>query len=138
MRRKKNENLMQIGEVARLSDVNIQTLRYYERRKILIPVSKLDSGYRMYNEDSIKTVAFIKHAQELGFSLDEIQDLLKLRNSSPKRSECVRKRAAEKLHDIREKIDMLQKMEQSLKRLISDCKGNRVSGACPIIENLEE
>ncbi len=77
---------MKIGEIAKAAGVNVQTLHYYERVGILKPTSRLDSGYRDYNSSAIRIIRFIKHAQELGFSLDDIQGLLGL--SVDKKSKC--------------------------------------------------
>lgn len=129
--------LLQIGEIAKKAMVNIQTIRYYERRNILKPAEIKESGYRLYSEDGVKTLRFIKHAQELGFSLDEIKELLKLRAPSSTRCESVRLRAQEKLADVKEKISMLQQIEQTLIKLIDDCARNKTSKKCPIIENME-
>ncbi|MCB0414301.1 MAG: heavy metal-responsive transcriptional regulator [Bdellovibrionales bacterium] len=130
-------NLMQIGAVAKKANVNIQTLRYYERRKILSPQIVKDSGYRLYSEEAVKTVLFIKHAQELGFSLEDIKELLGLRNSTPSRCQKVRSKATDKLKDVQEKLKMLKGIEKTLKKLIRDCEQNKTAEGCPIIENME-
>lgn len=130
-------HLLQIGEIAKLAGVNIQTLRYYERRNILKPSSKKVSGFRLYSEDAVKTIKFIKHAQELGFKLDEIKELINLRAPSIGRCERVQKRANEKLTDVKEKIKLLKNIERTLKKLITDCKNNKTSSNCPIIEGME-
>lgn len=96
-----------------------------------------ESGYRYYSPNAIKTIAFIKHAQELGFRLDEIKDLLNLRVSSVNRCESVRKKAKTKLTDIQEKIRMLQGISKTLNELIRDCENNKTSKGCPIINSLE-
>lgn len=129
--------LLQIGTVAKEAKVNIQTIRYYERRNILKPAQVKDSGYRLYTEDAIKTVVFIKHAQELGFKLDEIKQLLNLRTPSVNRCESVRKKSKARLADVREKIKMLKKIESTLKTLINDCENNKTSKECPIISRME-
>lgn len=131
------KKLLQIGEIAKLAGVNIQTLRYYERRDILKPRSKKESGFRLYSKDDVKTIKFIKHAQELGFKLEEIKELINLRVSTSGRSEKARKKASEKLVDVQEKIKMLKNIEKTLKKLVSDCKNNRTSSGCPIIEGIE-
>lgn len=133
----KKQKLFQIGAVAKKANVNVQTLRYYERRNILKPVETRESGYRLYGEDAVKTVAFIKHAQELGFKLDEIKELLNLRTPSLSRCETVRKKATMRLFDVQEKIKMLKKIENVLKVLIKDCEKSKTSRECPIIKNLE-
>jgi len=129
--------LLQIGTVAKRAGVNIQTIRYYERRNILKPVEIKDSGYRLYAEDAIKTIAFVKHAQELGFKLDEIKQLLNLRAPSVGRCDSVRNKSNLRLSDIQEKIRMLKAMERTLKKLIKDCENNKTSKGCPIIDSLE-
>lgn len=129
--------MMKIGEVAKKANVNIQTLRYYEKRGIVKPSAVKDSGYRLYTEDTIKSILFIKHAQELGFSLGQIKDLLNLRIPSKSRCQKVRGRAQEKLSDVQEKIKMLRKIEKNLKILIKDCESNKTSSNCPIIESME-
>ena len=130
-------SLLKIGALAKEAGVNIQTIRYYERRKILKPANKLDSGYRLYSIDAIKTLKFIKHAQELGFSLDEIKELLSLRIPTENRCQRVRGRAADKLKDVQEKIEMLQGIESTLKTLIKNCEDNQTSSKCPIIDSME-
>lgn len=129
--------LLQIGSVAKSAGVNIQTIRYYERRGLLKPADKRDSGYRLYSEEAIKTIKFIKHAKELGFTLDEIKELMNLRAHTTSRCERVRDRAKAKLEDVREKIAMLANIERTLENLIVDCENNKTSGKCPIIENME-
>lgn len=129
--------MMQIGEIAKMAGVNVQTLRYYEKRGILKPVSVKESGYRLYSKDATKSVSFIKHAQELGFSLGEIKDLLDLRVPSESRCQKVRNRAMEKLSNVQEKLKMLRKIEKTLKVLIKDCEANKTSNSCPIIESME-
>lgn len=131
------KRLLQIGEIAKMAGVNIQTLRYYERRNILRPSSKKESGFRLYSEDAVKTVKFIKHAQELGFKLEEIKELINLRAPTIGRCERVQKKADEKLADVQEKIKLLKNIEKTLKKLVSDCKKNKLSSNCPIIEGLE-
>jgi len=130
-------DLYQIGEVAKLAEVNIQTIRYYERCNILRPKSKKDSGFRLYSRDAVKTIKFIKHAQELGFKLDEIKELMNLRAPSAGRCERVRKQASEKLGDIQQKISMLKRIEKNLRKLITDCEQNKTSQTCPIIDSME-
>jgi len=79
------ETIYTIGQAAKVTGVNIQTLRYYERRRLLSPISRKASGYRVYDEESLKRLRFIKNAQELGFSLKEISSLLDLKVSSKAR-----------------------------------------------------
>lgn len=126
-----------IGQVAKQANVNVQTLRYYERRRILRPAARRESGYRVYNETAIQTVRFIKHAQQLGFSLDDIQVLLGLRASNKSQCSTVREKAEETLHSIEERIGQLESMRRSLKSLIRSCVQGKTQEHCPILKNFE-
>ncbi len=130
--------LIQIGELSKISNVPIATIRYYEKRDLLKPTKIKDSGYRLYSSDAEKTVGFVKHAQELGFSLEEIKQLINLRAPSTGRCKRVRDRAKSKLDDVREKIKMLSQIEVTLEQLIKDCEKNKTSSKCPIIEGMED
>lgn len=132
------KELMLIGEIAKEADISIQALRYYEKRNIIKPQSRSVAGYRLYNEETVKTVGFIKHAQELGFPLKEIKELLELRSSSANiQCQRVRKRAKNRLEDVQEKLKFLKKTEKTLKKIIKDCEENKESPSCPIIESME-
>lgn len=132
------DNLYQIGALAQKANVNIQTIRYYERIKLLIPKLRKDAKkVRFYDNDSLKTLNFIKHAQELGFLLDEIKELLKLRSEGTGRCDRVRKRATDKLTNVQVKIKTLREMEKNLKSLIGECEARKNQEACPIIEGME-
>jgi Hg(II)-responsive transcriptional regulator len=127
---------MQTGEVAARAGVNIQTLRYYERRGLLGRPPRTASGYRRYSEDAVRIVRFVKRAQELGFTLDEAEQLLRLRRVSPARQSSVRSLAAAKVADIESKMRQLAAMRAALQQMLSACCGD---GAleCPILEALE-
>lgn len=132
------EKTFTISALAKAGQVNVQTVRYYEREGILKPVGRRDSGYRIYNEDSLRRLHFIRQAKELGFSLEEIQSLLKLRVRSVEGCTQVRSRAESKLKDVQLKIAQLRKLERNLMGLISDCENRVVSDCCPIIEKMED
>lgn len=130
------ERPLQIGDVARKAGVNVQTLRYYERRKLLAPVRRKASGYRIYDEDAVRTIHFIKRAQDLGFTLKEIRELLALKVTARGQCRRVRDRATEKLENVRAKIKMLRKIERTLVKLVKTCESENTSKPCPIIEAL--
>ncbi len=132
------KKLIQIGELAKISKVPIATLRYYEKRNLLKPTKVKDSGYRLYSQEAEKTIGFVKHAQELGFSLEEIKQLINLRAPSVGRCKRVRNRAKSKLEDVREKIRLLSQIEGTLEKLIKDCEKSKTSSNCPIIEGMED
>src|SRR6476620_10463615 len=108
---------LKIGEVAELSGVNLQTVRYYEREKLLPKAPRLASGYRVFPNDTVRRVRFIKRAQELGFTLSEIRELLTLRIDHERDRSDVRAIAEAKLADIEEKIRTLTAMKDALVRL---------------------
>ncbi len=126
-----------IGQLAKAAKVNPQTLRFYERKGILKPTSRLESKYRIYDLASLKRLRFIKQAKSMGFSLDEIQSLLNLRIRSADRCNQVRAKAERKLKDVRERISQLKKLERTLVNLVSDCENRLVSDSCPILEKME-
>ncbi len=126
-----------IGKVARQAGVNVETIRYYERRGLLPKPPRTPSGYRLYPPESVARLRFIKGAQALGFSLGEIQELLALRVDSETTCAEVRKRGEAKLAQIQEKIQALQRIQEALGRLVNACEQGGPTGECPIIEALE-
>lgn len=124
-----------IGDVAKQADVHIETLRYYERRGLVASPSRSTSNYRLYSQDTVRRVRFIKGAQELGFSLKEILDLLSLRAEPKTSCEDIRERAQAKIKEIEEKIRSLQAMKQALAKLITECSGSGPVTECPILES---
>lgn len=128
---------LKVGEVAKQSGVNLQTIHYYERRGLLPKPPRTGSNYRAYPEDAVLRVRFIKRAQELGFSLKEIKELLSLRASPRTRCADVRDRAQAKVQDIDDKVRTLQAMQKALAKLISECSGKGPVTQCPILEALD-
>ena len=128
--------VLKIGEVAKRSDVGIETIRYYERQRLLAEPARRPSGYRQYDESVIARLQFIRRAKELGFTLGEIRELLGLWFDTNTRCEQVRKRAAEKIEDIEDKIQSLRKMKRSLNRVIKECKSRGSCEDCPLWEGL--
>jgi Hg(II)-responsive transcriptional regulator len=129
---------MRIGEVAETAGVNIQTLRYYERRGLLPEPRRHSSGYRKYDAETVQLVRFIKRAQELGFTLNEISELIRLRRADQRRTSQVRALATAKLEDIERKISQLAAMRQALQVLVEECACEGKALACPIIESLND
>jgi MerR family mercuric resistance operon transcriptional regulator len=128
---------MRIGELAKQAKVNLQTIHYYERRGLLARPPRTASNYRIYHAASIQRVRFIKRAQELGFSLSEIKELLSLRATPRSRSGEVKKRAQARAKDIDEKVRSLQAMRKALSRLIGECSGRGPVTQCPILGSLD-
>jgi len=127
-----------IGQVAKAAHVNVETLRYYERRGLVPRPPRSVSQYRRYPEDTAPRVRFVKHAQALGFSLQEIRELLSLRARPKARCADVKSRAEIKISEIETKIRALQAMRTALRRLVSQREGELPASACPILESLDE
>lgn len=129
-----------IGGLARRAGVNLQTIRYYEKRGLLIPSGRKDSGYRLYDADSLKRLLFIRHAKELGFTLEEIKEFLNLRvkSESDKSCEAVRARTETKLKAVEEKITVLEIVRRTLIELVNSCKKRVPTEECPILRAIEE
>jgi MerR family copper efflux transcriptional regulator len=126
-----------IGDVAKEAKVNTETLRYYERRGLLESPPRNTSNYRLYAEDTVRRVRFIKGAQELGFSLKENLDLLSLRAEPNTRCEDIRERAEAKIKDIEEKIRSLRAMQEALAKLVTECSGSGPIMECLILESFD-
>lgn len=128
---------MKRGEVARRSGVNSETVRYYEQRGLIPKPPRTASGYREYTEDYVERIRFIKRAQELGFTLEEIKELLALRlDPNTDRGE-VRQHAEAKLVDIEEKILDSERMKHALMSLVATCNDCGPTNECPILEAME-
>jgi MerR family transcriptional regulator, copper efflux regulator len=128
---------LKISEVAERGGVNLQTIRYYEREGLLPEPPRLASGYRVFPELAVRRVRFIKRAQELGFSLAEIRELLTLRVDHQRDRAAVRAIARAKLSQIDEKIRSLEIMKQALEHLTDKCTGHGPASECPILEALD-
>ena len=129
---------MRIGEVAATVGCNIQTLRYYERRGLLEAPERTSSGYREYPSEAIRLIRFIKRAQDLGFTLDEIGQLLRLRNGQGRRRVDVRAVAEAKMRDIETKLARLQAIHRVLSDLLQSCASDRERPSCPILDALND
>jgi MerR family mercuric resistance operon transcriptional regulator len=126
-----------IGKLAKKANVNIETIRYYERRALIPKPYRRESGYREYSEDTVRRIQFIKHAKELGFSLREINELLSLKLDPKTPCSKVKNRTDVKIADIENKIKTLQRMKKALVNLTKACSGKGPIIECPILEALE-
>src|ERR1700730_15475551 len=129
------ENLP-IGELSKQSGVNIETISYYERIKMLAPPPRTASGRRVYDSTDVRILVFIRRARELGFSLDEIRALLRL--GGPEKASCrqVREIATHHLEDIRAKLNDLKKLERLLAKTVARCSG-KTAPDCPVLDILD-
>jgi len=125
-----------IGTLSRLTGVNIETIRYYEKIKVLPKPSRTQSGRRIYGPMERRLLAFVRRSRELGFSLDEVRALLRL--GGPEKASCreVRNIAAQHLDDIRAKISDLRKLERLLAKTVAECTGT-TAPECPVLDILD-
>ncbi len=127
-----------IGKVARLAGVGVETIRFYERRGLIRqPPKPALGGFRAYPDETVHRIRFIRQAQELGFSLREIDDLLSLRADPSSDAGDVRERARAKLTDVNRKIVELERIRSALEALIAACPGGGALRACSIMDALE-
>ena len=126
---------LMIGQVASQSGVGVETIRFYERQGLLDPPTRRASGYRQYDEEVVTRIRFIRRGKELGFSLGEIDELLKLR-VDPNACAETKRRVDEKVEQIDEKIRDLQRVRDALSDLAATCGESGDSSQCPILEAL--
>lgn len=125
---------MGIGIIARRAGVSIDTIRYYERNGLLSPAARLASGYRRYDELQLARLRFIRRAQELGFSLKDVRELLGL--SRQRDVARVKSAAEKKLADVEARIESLQRVRAALGKLVASCPGHGQARDCPILKAL--
>ena len=124
---------MTIGAVAKRAGVPIDTIRYYERERLLPLPRRRVSGYREYDGVTVDRLRFIRGAKQLGFTLDEIRELLVLSTDHVRGVRDVKHRAQVRIAAIGQRIQELQRMQRGLKKLIDECPGRGDPGACPIL-----
>lgn len=127
---------MLIGELATRASVNVETIRYYERRGLLQPPDRLESGYRSYHADDVRRVCFIRRAQSLGFTLHEIEDLLTLWNDARDSCDAVQERALSARKRIDARIRDLTTMQRALDHYVTACQHHHPLDACPLLREL--
>ena len=128
-----------IGEAARRAGVGVETIRFYERRGLIEqPAKREGSGFRVYPAEAVKRIRFIRQAQQLGFSLREIEELLALRADPNADCAEVREQAVVKLEEVRGKIEQLREIGAALEAVIAVCPGQGGLQACSILDTLVE
>lgn len=129
-------NALTSGKLAKEAGVNLETIRFYERKSMLPRPPRAASGYRLFPREAIQRIRFIRRAQQLGFTLKEIKELLAL--SGSRRTDCgaVRARAERKIVEIERKIAALNAMKDALTEISAACGGNSRALRCPMLESL--
>ena len=132
-----SEARLSIGQVAKRAGVGVETIRFYEREKLLPePARDPSSGYRRYSLGVIARLQFIARAKQLGFTLRETRELLAL-SAQPTSCGRVQERARTKLSDVRDKIRDLRRIEDALGKLVDACPGEGALSECPIVAALQ-
>lgn len=125
-----------IGQLAENAGVGVETIRFYERKGLLEQPSRPANGYRQYDEHFAERIRFIQQAQDLGFTLEEIRQLLSLRVDPRTSCAVVKAKAQEKVEDIDGKIRALRRMREALVEISRTCSGAGPTSDCPILDSI--
>jgi len=128
--------MFSIGELSKLTDVKITTIRYYESIGLLEPVGRTEGNQRRYNKVGLDRLHFIKHARDLGFTIESISSLIELQDHPDQSCYEATKIAKSQLHNVRVKIKQLQSLENELSRISEGCSGNNTSENCYVLTSL--
>ena len=128
---------MKRGQLANAAGVHAETIRFYEHKGLIPKPNRSAAGYKQYSEDYVNRIRFIKRAQDLGFTLKEILELLSLRLAPDSDRADVRRQVDEKINDIELKMVDLQRIKTALDELVSCCSGRGSTRECPILEFME-
>ncbi|MCP4596461.1 heavy metal-responsive transcriptional regulator [Neptuniibacter sp.] len=128
---------LKIGQVAKQAGLTVEAIRYYEQRGLIPEPHRLDSGYRVYPESILTRLHFINRCKDLGFSLQEISELLSIQINPENSSALVKEQVENKITLVKEKISELQKLQDSLEKLSGLCCGDGSVSDCPIIDFLK-
>ena len=129
---------MKIGELAKRSGVGIDAVRFYEREGLLPNIQRLASGYRVYADADLKRLRFVTRAKALGFTLQEIRDLLALSDHRDGDMAELKAAAMEKLDSVQSKLAELERIRAGLQMLVASCPGHGALEQCPILDALAE
>lgn len=129
--------LLNIGQVAKQTEVTVETIRFYEKQGLIASPQRSDAGYRQYPLETIKRVRFIQHAKEVGFTLKDIGELLALRREPDSSCADIKLRATQKIEDVDKKIQELKRLREALARMVIKCRGLGPLSTCPILDELE-
>jgi len=127
-----------IGQIAKASGLSVETIRYYEQRGLIPPADRLPSGYRIYQQQTLDQLHFIIRCKELGFSLDDTQQMIELQQQPELSSAAVKARIDQHVEEIEQKISDLQQLSESLQALSRSCDGDGKVADCPIIRSLSD
>lgn len=129
-------NGLTIGRLAKQVGVGIETVRFYERQGLIEPPPRTDSNYRVYPQEEVERLKFIKRAKDLGFTLKEIKELLELQHDPHATKADIKKRTVKKIENIKQKVRDLSRILHALEHLAGTCDGKGPLSECPILEAL--
>lgn len=130
---------MTIGKLAKAAGVGVETVRFYERKGLIQKPAKRESGFRTYSNDEVARIRFIRRAQELGFTLREVKDLIELQSKKRMTGSQVQKKADQKISEVQKKIADLKRMEASLRKLSRVCgDGEQAIKECRFLDCFEK
>ncbi|MGE0440856.1 MAG: heavy metal-responsive transcriptional regulator [Gemmatimonadales bacterium] len=129
---------LKIGQVAKAAEVNIETIRYYERRGLFPNPQRTTAGYRQYDNDAVRRLKFVKRAQDLGFSLKEIKELLALRVRHGAACTAVERQVRQKIIRVEQMLSELNRVRKVLGRLADACHARSPTEECPLLEILDD
>lgn len=132
-----NNTTLSIGSIASQAGVRVEAVRYYEREGLIPKARRGTNGYRQFPSDTIDRIRFIQNAQSLGFSLQDIKELLNLKRNGQSRCRSVQQRTQAKLADIEDKIQTLERMREALLPLLAACEPDKDISECPILNALD-
>lgn len=135
---RQHNEVMRIGTLATATGVSVETLRFYERCGLLAPPIRLSSGYREYPDTAVHVVRFVRHAKALGFTLNDITDLLALADGGPDSCDAVRDLATAKIDTVVNKIAGLSAIRDALQVLVASCELPRADRHCPLLVEVDE
>lgn len=136
-RKQMAETLLSIGQVAKRTQVTVETVRFYEKRGLIVAPQRSNAGYRQYPEETVKRVRFIQNAKEVGFTLKDIAELLALRQEPGTSCIDIKLHATKRIQEVDRKIHELSRIRNALERMILTCSGNGAASQCPILEQLD-
>lgn len=128
---------MTIGQLSKAGGVKVTTIRYYESIGLMGEPERSESGQRLYTDDAVHRLSFIRHARDLGFPMDAVRELMKLQTEPGSDCSAVDAIAREHLNDVRKRLGQLEALEGELKRMISNCEGGEV-GECRVMAALND
>jgi DNA-binding transcriptional MerR regulator len=134
----KKKQKFNIGTLAELAGLNIQTIRFYENIGLLPEPSRSKSQYRLYDEEYLENINFIKNSQELGFTLEEIKDLVQIKFQDCSTGKDVKNLVQEKIEKINCQLETLKSQKKFLEKLDANCNGKMPVGECPILDTLKK